>query len=133
MAFRCLRLSQNAKGMLHFHSNLAVQLLVHTLRHTTKNARRKLEIPMPAAMPWKTPVNCRGDTCRNIVKHKTKFAYIVDADESVRIRLEGVPYRYHEDHISAKGINSLSHYNLVHKFIPMPQALISKTHTCCQQ
>ena len=31
----------------------------------------------------------------------------------MRIRLEGVPYRYHEDHIAATGINSLSHYNLV--------------------
>ena len=29
----------------------------------------------------------------------------------------------HEDHIAAKGINSLSHQNLVHKFIPMPQAM----------
>ena len=27
--------------------------------------------------------------------------------------MEGVPYRYHEDHIAAKGINSFSHYNLV--------------------
>ena len=41
----------------------------------------------------------------------------------MRIRLEGVPHRYHEDHIAAKGTNSLCHYNLVHKFIPMPQAL----------
>ena len=41
----------------------------------------------------------------------------------MRIRLKGVPQRYHEDHIAAKGINSLSRYNLVHKFIPMPQAL----------
>ena len=41
----------------------------------------------------------------------------------MRIRLEGVPHRYHEDHLSAKGIKSLSHYNLVHKFVPMPQAL----------
>ena len=29
----------------------------------------------------------------------------------------------HEDHISGRGENSLQHYNLVHKFIPMPQAL----------
>ena len=36
------------------------------LKHTMKNARRKLEIPMPAAMPCKTPANCRGETCRNI-------------------------------------------------------------------
>ena len=44
-------------------------------------------------------------------------------DESVRIRLERVPQRCHEDHIAAKGTNSLSHYNVAHKFIPMPQAL----------
>ena len=29
----------------------------------------------------------------------------------------------HEDHIAGRGMNSLSRYNLVHKFIPMPQAL----------
>ena len=31
--------------------------------------------------------------------------------------------KYHEDHIAGKGDNSLQHYNLVHKFIPMPQAM----------
>ena len=40
----------------------------------------------------------------------------------MRIRLEGVPLRYHEDGIAAKGINSMSHHNLVLEFIPMPQA-----------
>ena len=30
---------------------------------------------------------------------------------------------HHEDHIAGKGENSLQHYNLVHKFIPMHQAL----------
>ena len=30
---------------------------------------------------------------------------------------------HHEDHIAGKGHNSLQHYNLVHKFIPMPQAM----------
>ena len=48
---------------------------------------------------------------------------IVEAHEPMRIRLDGVPYGYHEDHIAAKGIDSLSHYNLVHKFIAMLQAL----------
>ena len=71
-------------------------------RHTMRNARRKLEIPMPAAMPCKTPVNCRGKTCRFVGKNKTEFACIVDADESVRIRLEGVPQRYHVDLIAVK-------------------------------
>ena len=51
---------------------------------------------------------------------KTKYACTVEADESMRIRMEG---SHHEDHFAAKGINSLSRYNLVHKFIPMPQAM----------
>ena len=94
------------------------------LKHTIKkNARRKSEIPMPAAMPCKTPMNSGGETCCGIGKSKTKHACTVEADESTRIRLEGVPHRYLEDHISAKGTNSLSHDNLVHKFIPVPQAL----------
>ena len=29
----------------------------------------------------------------------------------------------HEDHIAGKGINSLSHYNLVHEFILLPEAM----------
>ena len=41
----------------------------------------------------------------------------------MRIRLEGAKQSDHEDHIAAKGINSLSRYNLVHKFVPMPQAI----------
>ena len=64
-----------------------------------------MEIPTPAAMPCKTPVNCRWEIFRNIGKHKTKYACIVDADETMKVRLESVPHGYHEDHISAKGVN----------------------------
>ena len=88
-----------------------------------KNARRKLVIPMPAAMLCKTIINDRGEICRSIGKHKTKDACIVEAHESMRIRLEGVPYRYHEDHTAAKGLNTLIHKNLVHKLILMLQAM----------
>ena len=35
---------------------------------------------------------------------------------------ESLP-NHHEDHIAGKGENSLQHYNLVHKFIPMLQAM----------
>ena len=35
---------------------------------------------------------------------------------------ESLP-KYHKDHIAGRGDNSLKHYNLVHKFIPMPQAM----------
>ena len=92
-------------------------------KNIMKNGRRKLEIPMPAAMPCKTPMNSSGETFRGIGKSKTKDACIAEADESTRSRLEGVPFRYHEDHIATKGTNSVSHYNLMHKFIPLPQAL----------
>ena len=95
-------------------------------RKTEKNACSKLEIPMSASLTCKTPINGRGETCRSIGKRKTNYACIVEADESMRIGLEGVPYRYHEDHIAAQEINSLSHYNLAHKFMPMPQALKKK-------
>ena len=44
-------------------------------------------------------------------------------NESKRLRVgESLP-NHHEDHIAGKGENSLQHYNLVHKFIPMPQAI----------
>ena len=67
-----------------------------------KNARRKLEIPMPA-MPSKTSL-CRSsrETCRVTGGRKTKYACIVEADESMSIRMEGVPRRYHEDYIAGK-------------------------------
>ena len=89
-----------------------------------KNARRKLEIPMPAAMPCKTSL-CRSgrETFRTIGGHKTKYACIVEADKSLRIRMEGALHKDHEDHIAWKGINSLNHYNLVHEFVPMPKAM----------
>ena len=89
-----------------------------------ENARRKSEIPMPAAMLCKTLMCQRSrETCRDVGKHKTNYACIGEADESMRIRMEGAPHRYHEDHITAKGMNSVTHYSLVHKFIPMPQAM----------
>ena len=77
-----------------------------------KNARRKLETPVPAAKCLvKHQQIAAGKPAANVGKHNTKHACIVDADESMRIRLEGIPRRYHEDHISAKGINSLSRCN----------------------
>ena len=56
-------------------------------------------------------------------KVKTKLACIREADESTRLRMGNSETNYHEDHIAGKGDNSLQHYNLVHKLIPMPQAM----------
>ena len=55
-------------------------------------------------------------------KIKTKIASILEADESTRMRMGNSLLHHDEDHIAGKGENSLQHYNLVHKFIPMPQA-----------
>ena len=38
-------------------------------------------------------------------------------------RLESCLPKDHVDHIAGKGYNSMTRYNLVHKFIPMPQAM----------
>ena len=54
---------------------------------------------------------------------KSKLACILEASESTRLCMgESLPH-HHEDHIARKGDNSLQHYNLVHEFIPMPQAM----------
>ena len=90
---------------------------------TMKSGRRKLEVPMPAAMPCKIPTKSSGETHRNIGKRKTKYACVVDADEYTRPALEGAGHEPHQDHITAKGMNSITHSSLVPKFIPMPQAL----------
>ena len=37
--------------------------------------------------------------------------------------MEGTLRKDDEDHIAGKGINSLNHNNLVHKCIPIPQAI----------
>ena len=88
---------------------------------TTKNARKKLETPVAPAMPCKImKKNCRSSESNKI---KTKLACILEASESTRLRMgESLP-NHHEDHIAGKGNNSLQHYNLVHKLIPMHQAM----------
>ena len=89
-------------------------------KETIKNAREKLETSVALAMPCKIMKKNCGSGGSNRVK--TKLACILEADESTRMRMEESLPKYHEDHI-AKGENSLQHYNLVHKFIPEPQAM----------
>ena len=37
--------------------------------------------------------------------------------------MEGSLHKNHEDPVAGKETFSLSHYNMVHKFLPMPQAM----------
>ena len=89
-------------------------------KETIKNARKKLETPVAPATPCKiVKKNCGSDASNKV---KSKLACILEASESTRLRMgESLP-NYHQDHIAGRGDNSLHHYNLVHKFMPMPQA-----------
>ena len=74
---------------------------------------RKLEIPMPAATPFNLQRCPYRETCCAVGEHKTKYACIVEADESTRERLEGTLHKYLEDHVAGKGMNSMSHNSFV--------------------
>ena len=91
-------------------------------KETIKNARKKLETPVAPAMPCKISKNNQNWVTRGKSNEiKSKLACILEASESTRLRMgESLP-NHHEDHIVGKGHNSLQHYNLVHKFIPMPK------------
>ena len=54
---------------------------------------------------------------------RTSHPCIVEAHESTRQRVESSLPQDHGDHIVGRGYNSMTHYNLAHKFIPMPQAM----------
>ena len=116
---------------------------IYMVREKTHKETKKLLVLMmwknsssqwkPLGESWKFPCQQQclakyrqravGKPTRNVAKRKTKYACIVDADESTRPRIEGAGHKPHQDHITAKGMNSMTHYSLVHKFIPMPQAL----------
>ena len=90
-------------------------------KETIKNARKKLETSVAPAMPIKIAKNCGSGASNKI---QTKLACILEADESTRMRMGNSIPHHHEDHIAGKDENSLQHYNLVHKFIPVPQVMI---------
>ena len=89
------------------------------LKETIRNAR-KIGNTMPCKSCKKSK---NGDIRSKTDDFKSKFACILEASESTRLRMEESLPNYHEDHIAGKGEQSLQHYNLVHKFIPMPQAM----------
>ena len=85
-------------------------------KETIKNARKKLETSVAPATPRKIMKNCGSGVSNKI---QTKLACILEANESTRMRMGNSIPPNHEDHIAGKGENSLQHYNLVHKFIPI--------------
>ena len=51
------------------------------------------------------------------------YGCIVESHESTRRRTKSLLSKTHEDRIAWKGFTSMTHYNLVHKFITMPQSM----------
>ena len=79
---------------------------------------------MTPAMPCKTCKKSKNRETRSKTNDfKSKFACILEASESTRLRMEESLPNYHEDQIATRGDNLLQHYSLVHKFIPMPHAM----------
>ena len=88
-----------------------------------KNVRRKEEMLMPAAIICKLQRDTDRETCRTVEEPKTKYACIVQADESLRNRMEGYFFtRIMKIALHGKGLNSLSHNNFARKFILMPSS-----------
>ena len=117
---------RHTKVACHIHVSFALAL-TETRRpgllfyFTIKNSRKKLETSVAPAMPCKIMKKNCGSGASN--KIKTRLACILEADESTRLRMGNSIPQHHEDHIAGKGENSLQHNNLVHKFIPMHQAM----------
>ena len=75
-------------------------------------------------MPFKISKNSQNFvTCGKSNDIKSNLACILEASESTRMRMEESLPKHHEDHIAGKGDKSLQLFNLVHKFMPMPQAM----------
>ena len=53
-------------------------------------------------MPCKIRRSKHGETCSSSGIRKTKYACIVEADESTRKRLGGTLHKDHEDHIAGE-------------------------------
>ena len=75
-----------------------------------KNARRKLEVPMLAAMLSKgLNVISTGKPIALKRSARQNTLVLLKADDSTRKRMESSFHKDHEDHIAGKGVNSLSH------------------------
>ena len=78
---------------------------------------------MAPVIPCKTCKKSKNEETHGKTNEiKSKLACILEASESTRLSTGESSPNHHEDHIAGKGDNSLQHYNLVHKLIPVPQA-----------
>ena len=90
---------------------------------TIRNARQKLETPMAPAMPCKTcKKSKKGETRSKTDDFKSKFACILEAIESTRLRMEECLPNYHET-ILQERVTIQYNITIWYTFIPVPQAV----------
>ena len=107
-----------------YEESISLTLRARSSKKTLGMQKENWKHPMAPAMLCKTCKKSKhGEIRSKTDDFKSKFACILEASESTRMRLEESLPKCHEDHIAGKGDNSLQHYNLVHKFIPVPQAM----------
>ena len=96
-------------------------------KETLKHARRRLERPMAPAMPCKRQLSLTKVVAKPEIasekNSKTVYGCIVESHESTGQRAESGQSQKNEDHLEGKGFTLISHYDLLHKFIPLPQAM----------
>ena len=86
---------------------------------TMKAARRKLEVQMPAAMPFKIPIKNSGGNPPQQWETQDKIRMCCRCR---RVHDQG--YKELDTNLIKITLlqNSITHQSLLHKFIPMPQA-----------
>ena len=83
---------------------------------TNNCALKKLELLVGTAMPCKLKTHQHKEICGGSDSRKEKHACIVEAHRSTRNRSGRTLPKDHEDRIAGNGFDSLSHFNLEHKF-----------------
>ena len=77
-----------------------------SLNQTTKNSSSQWK-PLVQRLTFRCQLQCLAKYQWRVVgkQRKTKYACVVDADDSTRPRLEGAVHTYHQDHITEKRMN----------------------------
>ena len=91
---------ENARRLWGIHF---IDLEDKEFQEITKNAWKKLEVPAAPAMPCKKTSSRHGAIHITNDDHKSKFPCIMEAEESKRLRIEGIVPKIYEDHIAGKG------------------------------
>ena len=115
--------SQNSIIPQNYEEFISLTMRTRNSKRPSRMLAKKLETPVAPAMPCKMSKNNQNSVTRGKWNEiKSKLACILEASESTRPSMRESLPNHHEDHIAGKGDNSLQHYNLVHKFIPMLQS-----------